>query len=194
MNNLIERGLNIENEILFVIDGSKGIYKGIKAALSNKAIIQRCQWHKRENVISYLPKRLHDQFRRKLQAAYEQPTYAKAKAKLMAIRKELKFINESAVASLDEGLEDTLTIHRLGLFIELGRSFKTTNCLENINRQLENTSGRVCRWQNSNQRQRWIASALLQIEPRLNKINGYKHLGLLREKMKQQHSQLKQVA
>ena len=87
--------------MLCVIDGAKGLAKGIKAALGKKAIIQRCQWHKRETVIAYLPKKLQSKFRSKLQAAYEQPTYAKAR--LQTIRKELTLLNECAVASLYEG-------------------------------------------------------------------------------------------
>lgn len=194
INELKERGLNTEQEILFIIDGAKGLRKGIKAVLGKRAIIQRCQWHKRENVLSYLPKKLQSKFRMKLQSAYEQPTYEKAKAKLMAIRKELKLINESAVSSLDEGLEETLTLHKLGLFKQLGKSFKTTNCIENLNRQMQRYTHRVCRWQNSNQRRRWIASALLEVEPKLNKVAGHKSLHLLREKMKQHDTELRIAA
>lgn len=184
INGLIQRGLKIDDGILFVIDGAKGLYKGIKDALSDKAFIQRCQWHKRENVLHYLDKKHHDHFRMKLQCAYEEPDYEKAKARLLAVRKELSLINESAAKSLDEGLEETLTLHRLGMFGKLGRSFKTTNCLESLNRQLGIYTDRVSRWQNSNQRQRWIAAALLEIEPSLNKVNGYKYLKELRDVMK----------
>lgn len=188
------RGLNINNEILFIIDGSKGLTSGIKKVLGNKAIIQRCQWHKRENVVSYLPKKHQATFRRKLQAAYEAPTYGKAKKKLQSIRKELLLLNESAANSLDEGLEETLTLHKLGIFKQLGRSFKTTNCIENLNRQIDAYLKRVCRWQNSSQRRRWIASALLEISPRLNKVCGHKSLMLLREKMKNVDTELRNVA
>ena len=191
---VIARGLKIEQEILFIIDGAKGLYKGIKAVVGEKALVQRCQWHKRENVLSYLPKNLQGKFRNKLQSAYEQPTYVKAKAKLMTIRTELKLLNESAVASLDEGLEETLTLHKLGVFRQLGHSFKTTNCIENLDRQIQGYTGRVCRWQNSNQRRRWVASALLEVEPKLNKVSGYKSLTLLREKITQQQIELKNAA
>ncbi len=81
--------LCIDNEILFIVDGAKGLHKGIKAVFGKKAIIQRCQWHKRENVVSYLPKIHQDRIRKKLQDAYQEPTYLKAKASLMLIRKEL---------------------------------------------------------------------------------------------------------
>lgn len=146
--------------------------------------MQRCQWHKLENVVSYLPKSEQVRFRRKLQKAYQKPTYKEAKEELGKIEKELKLLNESAVKSLLEGLEETLTIHRLGLFPLLGTSFKTTNCLESINRQIGIYTDRVSYWKNSNQRQRWLASALTEIEPRLRLVKGHKHLRRLREMMK----------
>jgi transposase-like protein len=180
---LIERGLNTENKILFIIDGGKGLRKGIKEVLGEKAIIQRCQWHKREDVLGYLSKEKRPYFRRKLQSAYEQPTYAKSKAKLESIRKELIPINQSAVNSLDEGLEETLTLHRLGVFTKIGTSFKTTNCIENLNKQLARYTDRVDRWQNSNQRQRWVATSMIEIEPSLRKVKGHKFLGELRQTM-----------
>jgi len=184
---LMDRGLNTEQEILFIIDGAKGIRKGIKSALGDKAVIQRCQWHKRENILSYLPKSLQSEFRTKLQAAYEQETYEKAKSRLKALRKELSLINEDAAKSLDEGLEETLTIHRLGVFTKVGKSFKTTNCIENLNRQVQQYTGRVCKWKNSDQRQRWIASALLEMESNFKIVEGYKQLPLLRNSMKIQN-------
>jgi transposase-like protein len=162
----------VENEILFIIDGAKGLYKGVKEALGSQAVIQRCQWHKRENVAKYLDKKLQPQFRRKLQAAYEQPTYEKAKQRLGQIKKELALINASAVASLEEGLEETLTLHRLGVFKQLGESFKTTNCIENIMSQVGIYTDRVDYWKNSDQRQRWVGTALLEIEPHLRKVRG----------------------
>lgn len=184
LNGLKERGLNLDQEILFVIDGAKGLRKGIVEVMGENALIARCQWHKRENVVSYLNQEKQPEYRRKLQAAYEKPTYDAAKKSLEGIRKELRLINESAVASLDEGMEETLTLHRLGMFEKLGKSFKTTNCIENVNKQLSLYTGRVSRWQNSDQRRRWVATALLEIEPRLNKVMGHEHLKELRQAMK----------
>ena len=184
INGLINRGLNTDNEILFVIDGAKGIYKGIKSALSRKAVIQRCQWHKRENILRYLDKGHQSNFRRKLQSAYEQPTYEAAKKKLNLIKKELLILNQSAVRSLEEGLEETLTLHRLGMFPKLGTSFKTTNCIENIMRQVGIYTDRVSYWKNSDQRQRWVGTALQEIEPNLRTVRGYRHLKELRRAMK----------
>lgn len=181
---LIDRGLNMENEILCVTDGSKGLIKAVNSVIGDKAVPARCQWHKRENAVGYLKKDDQAGYRRKLQAAYEQPTYESAKSRLLAIQKELRVLNVSAANSLEEGLEETLTLHRLGMFEKLGTSLKTTNCLENVNRQLGVYTDRVCRWTNSAQRQRWVATALLEIEPSFKKIKGYKYLLELREAMR----------
>ncbi len=186
LQSLIERGLGYQQGLLFAIDGSKGLRKAIDEVFGEYAAVQRCQWHKRENVVAYLPKSDQKRFRSKLQQAYEQPTYAQASRALKRVRAELKLINESAVRSLDEGLEETLTLHRLGLFQELGISLKTTNCLESINSQVARFTGRITYWKNSNQRQRWVASTLLEIEKGLRKIKGYRHLPMLRKALQRE--------
>jgi putative transposase len=184
LNELKGRGLNLEQEILFVIDGGKGIYKGIREVMGENALIARCQWHKRENVLDYLAKERRDEYRGKLQDAYNQTSYELAKKALGAIRQELRQINQSAANSLDEGLEETLMLQRLGMFEKLGTSFKTTNCIENVNRGLEQYTGRVSRWHHSDQRRRWVATALLEIEPQLRAVKGHEHLKELRAAMK----------
>jgi len=182
---LMDRGLRTAEPILCVIDGGKGLHKGLKDVLGDQAVIQRCQWHKRENVLKYLPKARQAEFRRKLQGAYEQPTYDDAKKQLNRIKAELRGMNLSAVNSLEEGFEETLTLHRLGLFEKLGRSFKTTNAIENVNSLLGIYTDRVDYWKNSEQRQRWVATALLTLEPRLRTLMGYQHLKQLRSTMAQ---------
>lgn len=180
LNTLLERGLRVQEGLLCVMDGSKGIKRAVEEAFRGYALIQRCQWHKRENVLDYLPKGRKDHFRRLLQRAYEQPTYETAKGALMRVKKELFLVNESAVRSLEEGLEETLTLHRLGLFEKLGPSLKTSNCIESLMSLIGQRTDKVDYWKNSNQKQRWLATALLDIEPRLNRIRGYKHLPELR--------------
>ena len=180
LRELIERGLQVEQGLLCVIDGAKGLRKAIQTVFGDHGIVQRCQWHKRENIVRYLPKGQQAAWRRKLQAAYEQPTYVLAKAALLRRRTELRLLNASAVTSLDEGFEETLTLHRLGLFGSLGISLKTTNCIESLNAQLGAYTAKVDRWRTSEQKHRWVASALLTIEPRLHRIKGYRHLLLLR--------------
>lgn len=186
LQRLIDRGLSYQQGLLVVIDGAKGLRKAIDEVFGDYAAVQRCQWHKRENVLAYLAKSEQKHFRRKLQQAYEKPTYGQASQALKCIRDELRLINESAVRSLDEGLQETLTLHRLGVFQELGISLKTTNCLESINAQIARLTGRVTYWKNSNQRHRWVASALLEIEKGLRKIKGYRHLPMLRKALQRE--------
>jgi transposase-like protein len=186
LRELIERGLQVEQGLLCVIDGAKGLRKAIQTVFGDHGIVQRCQWHKRENIVRYLPKGQQAPWRRKLQAAYEQPTYRLAKAALLRRRTELRLLNASAVTSLDEGFEETLTLHRLGLFGALGISLKTTNCIESLLSQVGAYTDKVDRWRTSEQKHRWVASALLAIEPRLHRIKGYRHLPLLREALQRE--------
>jgi len=126
MNDLIKRGLKTDNEILVVMDGGKGIHKGVTTVLGEKAVIARCQWHKRENVVEYLTPGARDAWRRKLQGAYETPDYDEARSRLLSLKKELQKINVSAARSLEEGFEETLTLHSLEMVEQLATSFKTT--------------------------------------------------------------------
>ena len=186
LQGLVERGLRCEEGLLIVMDGGKGLRAGARRVFGADTPVQRCQWHKRENVVAYLPKAQQALWRGKLQQAYAQPTYAEAKAALEDVRRELKRINESAVRSLDEGLEETLTLHRLGVGPALRRRLATTNGLESIFALVEQRTGKVDRWQNSNQKQRWLATALLDIEPRLRRLRGYRALPQLREALQEE--------
>lgn len=185
LRELVARGLRAADGLLIVIDGSQGLRQAVQDVFGGTAQIQRCQWHKRENVVSYLPKRQQATWRGKLQQAYEQPTYAEATAALDRLHRDLRPLNESAARSLQEGLEETLTLHRLGVFANLGLSLKTTNVLESIMAQIEARVGKVDRWQNSQQKQRWLATALLDIEPRLRRLRRYRALPKLRMALQQ---------
>ena len=187
LRDLVTRGLRTDQGLLCVIDGAKGLRKAIQTVFGRQAVVQRCQWHKRENVVRYLPKGYQATWRRRLQQAYERPTYAEARAALLRLRQELRTINLSAGTSLDEGLEETLTLHRLGLFGTLGLSLKTTNCLESLNAQLGQLTDKVDRWRTSEQKHRWVASALLEIEPRLRRIKGYRHLAQLQTALQREY-------
>ena len=187
---LIKRGLSFEEGILCVIDGSRGLRKAIREVFSGRAEVQRCQWHKRENIVSYLPKADQKTWRTRLQRAYQEPTYQEptyqaAKERLTGLHAELEQINRKAASSLQEGLEETLTLHRLGLFEELGRSLKTTNCIENLNGQVEDYTGNVKRWHHSPQRHRWMALALLEAESRMRRLTGYRDLPKLKQALKE---------
>jgi putative transposase len=180
LRGLMDRGLSIEKGLLVVLDGAKGLRKAVQRAFADHALVQRCQWHKRENVVSYLGEGQKQAIRGRLQHAYNRPTLVEAKATLLRVKKELSLQNESAVRSLEEGFEETLTLHRLGLFRELGISLKTTNSIESLHSLMASRTDKVDYWKNSNQRQRWVATALLDIEPGLRRIRGYRHLPALR--------------
>lgn len=183
---LIDRGLKYDKGLLCVIDGAKGIRKAINEVFGIYGIVQRCQWHKRENIVAYLPKHLIEEFRKKLQDAYSKEDYKKAKAAFQAIKSELRLINESAVNSLEEGFEETLTIQRLGIHRELMKSFKTTNMIESVMALVGQRTDKVDYWKNSNQKQRWVATSLLSIEQRLNRVKGYRHLIELRNALQRE--------
>jgi putative transposase len=181
LRSLLDRGLDIRRGILVVTDGAKGLCAAVRTAYKKRVVLGRCQWHKRENVVSYLSKKEQAAMRKRLQHAYDRPTLREAMAELKTIYKELELRNQSAAASLAEGLEETLTLHRLGVFGVLGRSLKTTNCLESVNAMVEECCAKVDCWKNSRQRHRWLATALLDIEPRLRRIRGYRYLHKLQE-------------
>ena len=169
-----------------IVDGGKGLRAAGRPAFRHRALVQRCQWHKRENVVSDLAKREQPVWRQRLQRAYNRPEYDEALAALQSLQHELEDRNQSAAGSLAEGLDETLTLHRLGVYGVLGRSLKTTNGLESINALIEERCAKVDHWQHSSQRQRWLATALLDIEPRLRKVMGYRHLPRLRDALKRE--------
>ncbi|MCC6317782.1 MAG: transposase [Gemmatimonadaceae bacterium] len=175
LQQLVERGFRAPKGLLVVLDGAKGLRAAVHEVFGDVPV-QRCQWHKRENVVSYLPKAQQVGWRRKLQAAYAHASYADAKRALQRLARELRLRNESAAESLLEGVEETLTLHRLGVFPELGTSFKTTNLIESVMARVEARTRRVSRWRSSDQRRRWCAASLLQHEGQFRCVKGMKHL------------------
>ncbi len=189
LRSLVARGLRYADGLLVIIDGSKGLRAGVEEVFGPETPVQRCQYHKRENVVAYLPKSQQELWRGKLAHAYAQPTYAEATAEFDELRAALRGLNESALRSLDEGLEETLTLHRLGVGPMLRQTLATTNMLESVFSGVEQRTGKVDRWRNSNQKHRWLAAALLDIEPRLRRVRGYRALPQLREALQQERAQ-----
>ena len=180
---IINRGLDYTKGLLIVTDGSKSIKKAITDIFGKYHMHQRCQWHKREDIVSYLNLEDQSEYRRRLQVAYREPDYDKSKKMLLEIRDELRVLNISAARSLEEGLEETLTLHKLKLVTKLGASLGTTNCIESLNSQLGRYLRKVTKWKNSNQIYRWVAAGLLESERRMKKIRNYKTLILLRKNL-----------
>ena len=186
LRSLVERGLDLSQGVLVILDGGKGLRTAVRKAFRNRALVHRCQWHKRENVVSYLARREQATWRQRLQRAYNRPMYTEALDALETLHRELTDRNQSAADSLAEGLDETLTLHRLGVYGVLGLSLKTTNCLESVNGLVEERCAKVDYWQTSHQRHRWLATALLDIEPRLRRVRGYRHLPMLRDALKRE--------
>lgn len=172
--------------LFFVVDGSKGLIKGIKNKFKEYAFIQRCQWHKRENMISYLDKAEKEVYKRRLRLAYQKKTYKEASEALELMYRQLVKTNLSAAGSLKEGLGETLTLHKLGLSAELKKSLNTTNCIESVMSQLAQYTDKVDRWRDSYQLLRWTAASLLEIEPMLKTISNAKYLNVLQFKMQEE--------
>ncbi len=126
--------------------------------------------------MAYLDEAQQAVFRRRLQEAYAQTTYKEARAALLQLHQELERFNASAANSLLEGLEETLTIHHLGLSPELAKSLSSSNCIEAVMSQLGSYTDKVDRWHNSDQILRWTGMGLMDIEPRLNRIQGHRYL------------------
>lgn len=182
---LIARGFKFEDGILFIIDGSKGIRKAIEGRFGKYAMVQRCRWHKRENVLSYLSEPDQTVYRRRLKDAYAKTNHKEVLKALAQIHRELEEKNISAANSLLEGLDETLTIHELGLSVELEKSLSTTNCIEGFFSQIGAYTDKVDRWRNSDQIMRWTSTSALDIEGRLRKVKGFRILKVLKFKLQQ---------
>ena len=173
LDDLIRRGLNPERRYLFVIDGGKGLRAAVQRTFGKRGEVMRCQEHKKRNVVEHLPKHRQAEFRLKMSAAYGMLDYGEAKKALLACVSELDRINPSAAASLREGLEETLTLHRLGIPALLRKSLSTTNPIESPFSYVREKTGRVKHWRGGDQTQRWVASALLKAEGTWRKLRGY---------------------
>ena len=158
LRSLMERGLDISEGVLVIVDGGKGLRAAVKRAFGNRALVQRCQWHKRENVVSYLSKTEQAAWRKRLQRAYQRPEYNEARAALGSMESSAKPIGLRAL----KGLEETLTLHRLGVYGVLGRSFKTTNC-----RSMARKGARRSIIGRTRASGSALATALIDIEPRV---------------------------
>lgn len=171
LRNLIDRGLAVERARLFVIDGSAGLRKAIRNTFGQWALIQRCQLHKLRNVLEHLPEKKREWVAAKMRKAWEAETPDKAKSILEGLARSLGD-HPSAVASLREGLDETLTLIKLGLTGALYRSLRTTNPIENLQGTIRHLTRNVRRWRNGSMVVRWVATALLEAESRFRRIKG----------------------
>jgi putative transposase len=176
LGELIERGLDFSQPRLYILDGGKALTAAVKKHAGAAAFIQRCQVHKKRNVIDHLPEEYKADVKRKLQNAYSMAEYADAKRALDRLHRELMDINPSAARSLEEGLEETLTVHRLRVPQQLRRTLSSTNVIESAFSIVETVCRNVKRWREGDHIERWIASGLVVAERQFRKVIGYREI------------------
>ena len=176
LSDLVERGLDFSAPRLYILDGGKALHAAVKRHAGEAAFIQRCQVHKKRNVIDHLPQDHKNEVKRKLQNAYAMVEYADAKRALERLHRELMDINPSAARSLEEGMEETLTVHRLRVPEQLRRTLSSTNVIESAFSIVETVCRNVKRWRNGDHIERWIASGLLVAERQFRKVIGHREI------------------
>jgi transposase-like protein len=182
LGDLVERGLDFTEPRLYVLDGGKALTAAVKKYAGESAAIQRCQVHKRRNVLDHLTDEQKPAVAKKLNAAYALEDYAAAKQALNTLHRELMDLNPSAARSLEEGMEQTLTVHRLHLPMQLRKTMASTNVIESAFSIVEQVCKNVKRWHDGDQRERWVGSGLLVAEKQFRRVQGYKQIpALIRE-------------
>jgi putative transposase len=173
---LVDRGLDAEHGVLFVVDGGKALKKAMRAAFGPKALIQRCRRHKERNVVGHLPEAERPLIQRKLRAAWANPNADAARRELEALARALDKKRPGAAASLREGLEDTLTVNRLGVTGSLLKTVESTNPVESMIEIVRHHARRVKRWQHGEMALRWTAAGMLAAEEQFRRVKGYRQL------------------
>ncbi len=179
LSELVERGLDFSTPRLYVLDGGKALAAAVRKHAGEAAFIQRCQVHKKRNVVDHLPDEHKSDVRRKMQNAYAMAEYADAKRALEQLHRELMDLNPSAARSLEEGMEETLTVHRLRVPGQLRRTLCCTNVIESAFSIVETVCRNVKRWRDGDHLERWVGSGLLVAERQFRKVIGHRQIPLL---------------
>ena len=164
LEDLAARGLDFTVPRLYVLDGSKALLAAVRRHAGEAALIQRCQIHKKRNVLDHLPQQHRRLVRQKLNNAYAMAEYAEARRALDRLHRELMDLNPSAARSLAEGLEETLTVHKLRVLASLRKTLASTNVIESAFSIVEMICRNVKRWRGGDHLERWVGSALLVAE------------------------------
>jgi putative transposase len=179
LGDLLNRRLDFTEPRLYVLDGGKALHAAVKKYAGESAPIQRCQVHKRRNVLDHLTDEQRSAVAKKLNAAYALEDYVAAKQALNGLHRELMHLNPSAARSLGEGLEETLTVHRLNVPPQLRLTLASTNVIESAFSIVERVCLNVKRWHAGDQRERWVGSGLLVAQKQFRRVKGHKQIPLL---------------
>ena len=178
LSDLVERGLDPEQGILFVIDGAKALRKAIRSVFG-EAPVQRCVRHKERNVLEHLPERDRPAVKQRLRQAWALEDHARALDQLRLLAGELERTHPGAAGSLREGIEETLTLTRLGVTGSLKRTLESTNPCESMLEIVRRTQRNVKRWSSGEMALRWTAAGMLEAEQQFRRIIGYRDLATL---------------
>ena len=176
---LVDRGLDVEQGLLFVIDGSKALRKAIRQVFGNDVPVQRCVQHKERNVLDHLPERDRDTVKRRLRQAWQDNDHDIALDQLNTLALELDKPHPGAASSLREGMEETLTVTRLGITGKLKRTLQSTNPCESMISTVRAINRNVKNWSSGEMALRWTAAGMLEAETRFRKVEGYRGLANL---------------
>jgi putative transposase len=176
---LVERGLDPNRALLIVIDGAKALHKAVVEVFGAHGLIQRCREHKKRNVTDALPERLRAAVRSAMNQAYATRDTKRARRLLEGLARRLEHQHPGAASSLREGLEETLTVMRLGLPENLERVLSSTNLIENLFSRVREIGHRVKRWQSGTMVLRWTATGVLEAERGFRKLVGYRAMPIL---------------
>ena len=178
LSDLVARGLDPEQGILFVIDGAKALRKAIRNVFGD-APVQRCVRHKERNVTDHLPERERPSVQQRLRRAWALEDHARALDQLRQLARELDHSYPGAASSLREGMDETLTLTRLGVTGSLKRTLESTNPCESMLEIVRRTQRNVKRWSSGEMALRWTAAGMLEAERQFRKIIGYRDLAKL---------------
>jgi len=176
---LVDRGLDPDQAILFVLDGAKALRKAIKDVFGERALVHRCHRHKERNVCDLLPERDRPQVLARIRGAWALTNAKEAEQQLQQLASELERSWPDAAASLREGMSETLTLMRLGVDGQLAKTLASTNPIESMIEIVRRTQRNVKRWQDGDMRKRWTAAGMLVAEQQFRRIVGYSDLAKL---------------
>jgi putative transposase len=180
LDNLIQRGLDPKVCRLFIIDGAKALTKAIRNTFGRHTPIQRCQAHKARNIVERLPKHLHAAVRKVLRQAWELDDAAKAESLIRNLARRLEHEAPGVSGSILEGIDEILTVTRLGLPAELRRSLACTNIIENMNGTIRRVCHNVKRWQDAKMALRWTAAGMMEATKGFRRLKAHRQLPILR--------------
>jgi putative transposase len=172
LSDLVERGLDPEQGMLFVIDGSKALRKAVRSVFG-EVPVQRCLWHKERNVMQHLPERDRPPIKARMRKAWRETDYPRALDQLRALADELEHTHPGAAGSLREGMEETLSVIRLGIRGKLRRTLESTNPCESMIDTVRTTQRNVKQWSSGEMGLRWTAAGMLEAEKQFRKVIGY---------------------